>query len=259
MMTLVAFLVAAWLVYELAKYSASLIRYDENWLARSFYKKLNAIGFTFMANNFLCAGLNFLIPTPIVFFIWIIAPTYHFWTRREYKKSLALEQAIKEFETRQQIAALEERRTNVIKLEVWFDSAPDWYYPAERDGFFHWLEEQNEFANFHDNWDEYLRLHTLGLISGRTCICHLDHLTYAQKQARGDLAWKRIVQARQGNTKAPKNESGAHTNAPTEKQLRKKEERLAADKQRSEEEDQRYLEELRERGIRDKAAYRLQR
>jgi hypothetical protein len=209
MMALVAFLILVWLIYELAKYTASLIMYDEQWLTRSLFEKFNAIVFAFLADNLVCAGLNFFVPTAVVFFVWMIAPTYHFWTRREYKKAVALEKAITEFETRQQIAALEERRSNLIKLSEWFDTAPDWYYPQERDKFFRWLEAENTISSFHTHWDDYLRLHMLGLNSGRPCICHLDHLTYPQKQARGDLAWKKIVLTREANNRATSKRANA--------------------------------------------------
>ncbi|MFJ3059033.1 hypothetical protein [Herbaspirillum sp. NPDC087042] len=257
MMTVVAFLMLTWLVYELAKYTASLIRYDEHWIERSFFRKLNATGFAFLANNFVCAGLNFFIPTVLVSVVWLIAPAYHLWTRREFKKAIALEKEIREFEKRRQIAELEERRENLVKLRDWFDSAPDWYYPQERDNFFRWLEADNELSNFHTIWDEYLRLHMLGLNSGRPCICHLDHLTYPEKQARGDLAWKRIVMNRDANSGIERKAKSFHVKMDSpEKQKRKSEKAVAAQK-KAREDDERYLSELRNRGRQDKAAFKL--
>lgn len=270
LMAILTLAIGGWAVLSLANTIRDAITYDDQWLSNSVSRKSAIFALTVTYAALLSFGTSFLTHV-LVLPILTAAPIYHFWTRYNYGRQKKNEQESAMEDLRREKKKKEELLAQLKTVESWFHtSIPSQYHTEDRNKYFQFLYSMDRIDEFL-RWDDAYRLYMLGVITKKRCICHLEWLEYSEKQAKGDLAWKRIQSKknRKRLESIPSSEKAATTQTqspppklPTAEQIavrqKIKEEKKKRAAQIKAEQEQQYLKNLKSRGDQAKAAYKRQ-
>lgn len=263
-------IIGVWGICSLVKTTSMGITYDDWWISHTPLKKLTIVVFAATVFGLLSFGISFFAPA-LVLPIIVAGPIYHFWTRYNYRRQKKNEQESAMEDLRREKQKKEELLAQLKIVESWFHtSIPSQYHTEDRNKYFQFLYSTERIDEFL-RWDDAYRLYMLGVVTKKRCICHLDWLDYSEKQARGDLAWKRI-QAEKNRKRLESIRFAEEVVAtpaqrpspklPTAEQIaarqKIKEEKQRRAAQIKAEQEQQYLKDLKSRGNQAKAAYKRQ-